>query len=118
MRKYIYPATFVEAKDASRIELAIDLGFDITIHEIIRLDNIWVPTIHSVNKDLHKAYTAKKFVEEKLRTANKVRVHSKRREHDLFFGDVLYQSNPELKFKSIRKQLLKSGLGELAHACK
>lgn len=118
MRKYVYPATLVDVKDAARIELLIDLGFDIKIHEIIRLDKIWVPTIHSVNQDLHRAYSAKRFVEENLRSAYKIRVHSQRREHDLFFGDVMYKTKKDSKFKSIGQQLLKSGFGELANACK
>lgn len=117
MRKYIYPAEFIEAKDAARIELAIDLGFDIKIHEIIRLDAIWVPTIYTVNKDMKSAYCAKKFVENRLSTALKIRVHSIRREHDLFFGDVLYKSKDKKKFRSIKQDLIRSGFGEVAHAC-
>lgn len=116
-RKYFYPADFVDAKDGARIEVVIDLGFDIKIHEIIRIDGLWVPGIQSTNGSRQRAYDAKKLVETELQKAFEIHVHSTRREHDLFFGDILYRLKPNGKLKSIKKTLIKSGLGEMINAC-
>lgn len=111
---YVYPAKFDSAVDGRIVQLIIDLGFDMWIHQRFRIEGIFVPSLLAHPVELrNQAQQARQFIETKLSKAEEIRVISTRREHDIFFGEIFYRMKPRGKWHNLGLKMIKSCVAEM-----
>lgn len=77
---YTYPATVIHVVDGDTLDVEIDLGFNVTLTERVRLANIDTSEIHFVDNESDEYAEGIKhtnFVEEWVKSADGVYLYSK-----------------------------------------
>lgn len=116
-KSFTYPATFSRSiSGGGKVELNLDLGFDMHVRQVFVIKDIWTPTVIANDHSQRAlAYRAKAFVDEKLTNAIGIMVESFKL-HDVYLGNICYQNKSGGHWHDLGAKLLKHELAELRHA--
>jgi len=97
---YTYKAKVVRVVDGDTVDLKIDLGFDIWIHERVRLKDIDAPEVRTRDlQEKEKGLESKAFVEEQFeKHGEDVIVHTeyRRGKYGRTVGDIEFKNGSKL----------------------
>ncbi|HID71346.1 MAG TPA: hypothetical protein EYP29_01195 [Thermoplasmata archaeon] len=111
--KYLYKASLKRVIDGDTVDLIVDAGFYISVHERFRLKDVNTPEIFGVDKESEeykKGVEAKEFVERRFKeNGNKCVVESHRTGlYGRWIGVIWFEDSE----KSLNEELLEKGLAE------
>jgi micrococcal nuclease len=105
---YTYNATLDRVIDGDTVDLVIDLGFDITIKQTVRLNGINTPELHSTNPTEKAAAEKAKARLNELLTGQPLIVNTKKDSREKY-GRLLAEIF--INNTSVNQQMLTEGLG-------
>ena len=112
-----YPARLTNVVDGAVLDFELDFGFDMRFIQRFRLDkvNVWglgAPP----GENRNTAFAAKGFVQQELEDAKVIKVHSCRKENDIYFADIFYKKSGDKKWRDLGKALLREDLASPKNA--
>jgi micrococcal nuclease len=111
--QYDYNATIRRVVDGDTVDLNVDLGFYMTAALRFRVLGVDTPELRGgTDETKAKAKLAKAFVEEKLFSATRIRVVTKKADSfGRWLGDVTYYSPHDNFSHNLAKELIEAGHG-------
>jgi micrococcal nuclease len=112
---YVYRAALLRVVDGDTVDVAVDLGFNITIKQRVRLEGVNTPELNSSDREERsKAVQARALVEECLRE-NRLELHTFKPyptdKYGRYLARIFFKSGDDLR--SLGDLLLERGLAQV-----